>query len=73
MTISTAFTPQCEHSPYDTDGPANHDGRIASPAFDKLLISAAANGNETSFAETWEFVDNTHFNWKLTSEFPDAN
>lgn len=37
------------------------------------LKAYAANGKETVFAETWEFVDDTHFEWKLTSELPDGS
>ena len=36
------------------------------------LKTFAANGSETIFAETWEFVDDTHFEWKLTSELSDG-
>lgn len=36
------------------------------------LKTFAANGNETIFAETWEFVDDMHFEWELTSEFSDG-
>jgi len=36
------------------------------------LQTFAANGNETIFAETWEFVDDTRFDWKLTSELSDG-
>ena len=36
------------------------------------LTTFAANGNETTFAETWEFVDDMQFEWKLTSELSDG-
>ena len=36
------------------------------------LKTFAANGNETSFAETWEFVDDVQFEWELTSELSDG-
>jgi hypothetical protein len=36
------------------------------------LIGYDAAGSATSYVETWEFVDDTHYEWKLLSETPDG-
>jgi hypothetical protein len=36
------------------------------------LVAFDAEGNETSYVETWEFTDDTHYEWKLLSETPDG-
>ena len=36
------------------------------------LKAYAANGNETVFAETWAFVDESRFEWTLSSVMPDG-
>lgn len=36
------------------------------------LRAYAANGKETVFKETWVFVDDMQFEWRLTSELPDS-
>lgn len=48
-------------------------GVISSPAKNYEFERHVANDNETIFAETYELVDDTYFNWMLTSEFPDGN
>jgi len=37
------------------------------------LKAYARNGKETIFSETWEFIDNNKFEWKLTSIMPDGS
>jgi len=37
------------------------------------LKAYAENGKETIFSETWEFVDDAQFEWKLTSVMPDGS
>ena len=36
------------------------------------LRAYAPGGKETVFEETWEFTDESHFEWKLMSETPDG-
>ena len=37
------------------------------------LKAYSENGNETVFKETWQFADNSQFEWKLTSILDDGS
>jgi hypothetical protein len=36
------------------------------------LAAYSASGEKTMYVETWEFTDETHYNWKLLQESPDG-
>jgi len=36
------------------------------------LVAFDAEGNKSAYVETWEFTDDTHYEWKLFSETPDG-
>jgi hypothetical protein len=36
------------------------------------LVAYDPAGNESSYTETWEFTDDTHYIWKLLAESPDG-
>lgn len=50
----------------------DHTTRFEDNRMVSTLHAYAPGGKKTVFEETWEFTDESHFEWKLTSETPDG-